>query len=142
MTDQLLFSAFSQLKNISSDVVDLKETITNIEENVADIKVELPPIGSIIAWLPTIALPEDLPGRERAGKAGAILAFLCSGSNKPQPYMQPSGQTTFLNGILRFRECFNNSLGARNISKVDFELFKDQLILSLSLSLSLSVFES
>jgi len=30
MTDQLLFSAFSQLKNISSDVVDLKETITNI----------------------------------------------------------------------------------------------------------------
>ena len=72
MTDQLLSSAFSQLKNISSDVVDLKETITNIEENVADIKVELPPIGSIIAWLPTIALPEDLPGRERAGKAGAI----------------------------------------------------------------------
>jgi len=72
-TNQLLSSAFSQLKNISSDVVDIKETITNIEENVADIKVELPPIGSIIAWLPTIALPEDLPGRERAGKAGAIV---------------------------------------------------------------------
>ena len=49
-TDQLLSSAFSQLKNISSAVVD--------------IKVELPPIGSIIAWLPTIALPQDLPGRD------------------------------------------------------------------------------
>ena len=63
-TDQLLSSAFSQLKNISSDVVDIKETITNIKKNVADIKVELPPIGSIIAWLPTIALPQDLPGRD------------------------------------------------------------------------------
>ena len=91
-TDQLLSSAFHQIKNISSDVVDIKETITNIEENVADIKenitnieenvadiketitnieenvadinIALPPIGSIIAWLPTIALPDELPGRE------------------------------------------------------------------------------
>ena len=63
-TDQLLSSAFHHIKNISSDVVDIKETITNIEENVADINIALPPIGSIIAWLPTIALPDELPGRE------------------------------------------------------------------------------
>ena len=141
-TNQLLSSAFSQLKNISSDVADIKETITNIEENVADIKVELPPIGSIIAWLPTIALPEDLPGREsREGRRYKpqlfplqchILAFcLSSVSHKPQPYSLPA-KTTFLNGIFMFRECFNNSLGPRNIFEVDFELFKDLLILSLS----------
>ena len=141
-TDQLLSSAFSQLKNISSDVVDIKETITNIKKNVADIKVELPPIGSIIAWLPTIALPQDLPGREsREGWRYKpqlfplqchILAFcLSSVSHKPQPYSLPA-KTTFLNGIFMFRECFNNSLGPRNIFEVDFELFKDLLILSLS----------
>ena len=56
-TDQLLSSSFHQIKNISSDVVDIKETITNIN-------IELTPIGSIIAWLPTIALPDELPGRE------------------------------------------------------------------------------
>ena len=32
-----------------------------------------------------------------------------------------------------FRECFNTSLGPRQISKLDFELFKDLSILSLSL---------
>ena len=70
-TDQLLSSAFHQIKNISSDVVDIKETITNIEENitnieenVGDINIALPPIGSIIAWLPTMALHDELPGRE------------------------------------------------------------------------------
>ena len=40
--------------------------------------------------------------------------------------------------ILLFREYFNTSLGPRQISKLDFELFKDLSILSLSLYFSLS----
>ena len=43
----------ADITDIGEDITDIGEDITVIGEDISNIKIQIPPIGSIIAWLPS-----------------------------------------------------------------------------------------
>ena len=73
----------ADITDIGEDITDIGEDITVIGEDISNIKIQIPPIGSIIAWLPSLALSSQLPSGWQRCDGQPINAGPLAGSKTP-----------------------------------------------------------